>query len=167
MNEYTKKLRLILLEECHRNCAGCCNNDWDIQNLPICTDYTEYDLIMFTGGEPMLYPEIILDAIKTIRAQTKAPIYLYTALLADKVMLNKILSMIDGITVTLHENEDIAPFLEFDRYHAGRENLSYRLNIFKGVEKVICSPRWKIKDDITWIKDCPLPFGETLMRFMK
>ena len=113
----------------------------------------------------MLHPEIILEAIEIITMQTKAPIYLYTALFADKIMLGKILKLIHGITVTLHAPEDIEPFLEFDRYYTGHENLSYRLNVFKEAGKVICSPRWKIKDNITWIKNCPLPPGETLMRF--
>ena len=49
------KLRLLLLDDCNRNCPGCCNRDWDLQALPLCQDYTPYRLIMLTGGEPMLY----------------------------------------------------------------------------------------------------------------
>lgn len=72
------KLRLLLLDDCNRNCPGCCNRDWDLQALPLCQDYTPYRLIMLTGGEPMLYPEIIREAIAAIRRQTNVPIYLYT-----------------------------------------------------------------------------------------
>lgn len=165
MGNEANKLRLILFDECYRNCDGCCNKDWDLKNLPVCNDFRGYDLIMLTGGEPMLHPEIILYAIGAITLQTSTPIVLYTALLTDKVLLGRILNLVEGVTVTLHTAEDVAPLLEFDRYYAGHENMSYRLNIFRGVGHVECSARWKIKDDITWIKDCPLPPGETLMRF--
>lgn len=165
MKKHTNKLRLILFEDCNRNCDGCCNKDWDIKNLPLCNDFRGYDLIMLTGGEPMLRPETIIYAIGQISLQTKAPIILYTALLEDKEMLRNILHLVDGITVTLHEPEDIRPFLEFDQYYTGNDHLSYRLNIFEGVRQVDYSPRWQVKKDITWIKDCPLPEGEVLMRF--
>ena len=67
------KLRLLLFEECGRNCPGCCNRDWDLQALPVCQDFTPYQIIMLTGGEPMLHPEIIHSAVTEIRRQTKAP----------------------------------------------------------------------------------------------
>ena len=55
-----KKLRLLLTENCNRECKGCCNTDWDIKNLPeISADEIineNFDLIMITGGEPLLYP---------------------------------------------------------------------------------------------------------------
>jgi len=165
MDDKANKLRLILFEECHRSCEGCCNRDWNLKSLPVCSDFRGYDRIMLTGGEPMLHPEIIVRAIGAITLQTSTPIILYTALLTNKVLLGRILDVIEGITVTLHTAEDVAPFLDFDRYYAGQESKSYRLNIFRGVGHVQCSPRWKVKDDITWIKDCPLPPGETLMRF--
>ncbi len=72
------KLRLLLFEECRRNCPGCCNWDWDLKALPACRDYTPYRLIMLTRGEPMLHPEVIRSDVAAIRAQTDAPIYLYT-----------------------------------------------------------------------------------------
>ena len=45
------KLRLVLFEACDRCCPGCCNHDWDLKNLPVCTDYTPYEMIMLTGGQ--------------------------------------------------------------------------------------------------------------------
>ncbi len=163
-NISTEKLRLILFEERPRNCAGGCNKDWDIKNLPVCSDFHGYQLIMLTGGEPMLCPGLVAKAVEQIRSQTNAPIILYTALLTDKEALGKILDMIDGITVTLHDYEDVAPFQEFDRYYAKRADKSFRLNVFDGIGYINCSDRWKIKSGITWIKDCPLPAGEVLMR---
>lgn len=164
MNKSTNKLRLILFDDCHRGCAGCCNKDWNVKALPVCNDFRGYDLIMLTGGEPMLRPDVILGTIERIRSQTKASIVLYTALTEDKVTLGKITDLIDGVTVTLHTPEDTPPFTAFDSYYHERADVSFRLNIFKGVGPVKCSPRWKVKDNIVWIKDCPLPDGETLMR---
>ena len=160
-----KKLRLLLFEDCNRKCNGCCNNDWDLKNLPICGFFRGYDLVMLTGGEPMLYPDVIYDAVNRIQEQTEAPIILYTALLADKTELARILDKIAGVTVTLHTTADITPFLEFDRYYVGRGDKSLRLNVFEEVGPVSCSARWNVKSGITWIKDCPLPSGEALMRF--
>ena len=88
-----KKLRLLLFEECTRNCPGCCNRDWDLQSLPVCRDHSPYQLIMLTGGEPMLHPEIIQAAVADIRSQTNAPIYLYTAQPAE---LDALMPLLDG-----------------------------------------------------------------------
>lgn len=75
---------------------GCCNRDWDLQALPLCQDYTPYRLIMLTGGEPMLYPEIIREAIAAIRRQTNVPIYLYTAMPEQLDALMPLLDRRDG-----------------------------------------------------------------------
>lgn len=91
------KLRLLLFDDCNRNCPGCCNRDWDLQALPLCQDYTPYRLIMLTGGEPMLYPEIIREAIAAIRRQTNVPIYLYTAM---PEQLDALMPLLDGVTVS-------------------------------------------------------------------
>ena len=44
-----EKLRLLLFEECDRDCPGCCNRDWDLRSLPVCRDFTPYQVIMLTG----------------------------------------------------------------------------------------------------------------------
>jgi len=164
-----RKLRLVLFEECHRRCSGCCNNDFDLPGLPVCDSYKDYELIMLTGGEPMLHPEKIAQAINRIRQETAAPIILYTALTVDKEVLSILLDEIDGITVTLHDNSDVKPFLDFDDYYVGAwgSSKTYRLNVFNGVEIDLgdVKGKWKVKPGIEWIKDCPLPEGEVLMRF--
>jgi molybdenum cofactor biosynthesis enzyme MoaA len=74
-----KKLRLVLFEQCNRRCKGCCNKDWNIKSLPVCTDYTGWDVIMLTGGEPMLMPGLVLLTIGFIRTRNpKAKVYVYT-----------------------------------------------------------------------------------------
>lgn len=156
------KLRLLLFDDCNRNCPGCCNRDWDLQALPLCQDYTPYRLIMLTGGEPMLYPEIIREAIAAIRRQTNVPIYLYTAM---PEQLDALMPLLDGVTVTLHTPEDIPVFQSFDRTAQNLTGKSLRLNVFDEVGTVICRPEWQVKDHMRWIPNCPLPEGEVLMRY--
>jgi len=171
-----KILRLLLTEACNRSCKGCCNNDWDLAGLDVARDFTGYDQILLTGGEPMLDPNMVIDAIINIRQQTDALIYLYTAWTRDIVSLLRILSIVDGLTVTLHNQGDVAPFLKFhsclisSRFY--NESKSYRLNVFREVKlraeayhPFHNNPIWKIKDDMVWIKDCPLPPHEVLQRY--
>lgn len=155
-----KKLRLLLFEECTRNCPGCCNRDWDLQSLPVCRDHSPYQLIMLTGGEPMLHPEIIQAAVADIRSQTNAPIYLYTAQPAE---LDALMPLLDGVTVTLHAPEDIPVFEAFDRTARNLAGKSLRLNVFEEAGTLTCRPEWKVKDHMEWIPNCPLPEGEVLM----
>ncbi len=66
-----KKLRLIITEKCNRKCSGCCNNDWNIDKLPVITDFSKYNEIIITGGEPMLYSHLIKHLCQIIRKQNK------------------------------------------------------------------------------------------------
>ena len=152
------KLRLILFEACGRSCCGCCNQDWDLAHLPVCSDYSPYELIMLTGGEPMLRPEVIRAAVAAIRAQTHALIYLYTdmgnglddysAILRMVEMLDALMELLDGITITLHEPKDVLPFAVFACLAKNLAGKSLRLNVFR---EVGTTPRtlqgWKIKED--------------------
>lgn len=162
------KLRLILFRACKRNCQGCCNNDWDFNTIPYCFTYKGFDEILLTGGEPMLYPAIVEDIIAEIRKQTSTPIYMYTAETNDKERLYKILKMIDGVTVTLHEQTDVLPFIRFAKYVSDLQlkNKSLRLNIFSGVMIEDIPSGWIVKDSITWINPCPLPTGEILQKYL-
>lgn len=166
-NQETRKLRLLLFEECHRGCPGCCNKDYDLEKLPVCGDYSPYGVIMLTGGEPMLHPEIVLKAVREIRQQSKAPVILYTALTRNKEALGAILDQIDGVTITLHDEDDIQPFQEFDAFYGKcrKEGKLLRLNIFEEVGDFHVSSEWNVKRNIRWIKDCPLPAGEVFMRY--
>lgn len=158
------KLRLLLHEKCLRNCAGCCNKDFDLKALPECTDFRNYDLIMLTGGEPMLKTELIFEAVFNIRRQTKTPIILYTA---ETYGLPRMLKIVDGVTLTLHEPKDIICFNFFDHHLPASvfETKSMRLNVFKEAGTVTTKNPWKIKDNIEWIENCPLPKDEVFMRY--
>lgn len=165
----TRKLRLLLWEDCLRECDGCCNQDWDLKSLPVCRDYLGYQLIMLTGGEPLLYPERLRQIITGIRAATSARLILYSAANGDPELLHQFASLTDGLTLTLHEQSDVEPFLRFleklkQMPLAGK---SWRLNIFKGVSFDAAGLSWwQVKYEIVWVKNSPLPANEEFMRLL-
>lgn len=166
-----KKLRLILWEECNRNCPGCCNNDWNLRSLDVETNYSGYDMILLTGGEPMMDPLRVHVAINEIRKQNPtAKIIMYTAYVSDFKAVISLLAHLDGLTVTLHDPDDGYAFLDFDKALYDVRNLivrkSLRLNVFEGVG-LYRQPKtyWEVKAGMIWIKNCPLPTGEVLKRW--
>ncbi len=161
-------LRLVMFEMCNRSCEGCCNNDWDLNNLTVHDSFAGYDMIMLTGGEPMLNPQLIVNTCKTIREQSDADIILYTAKSKRPLDLIAMLNWVDGITLTLHEQYDVPAFNNLNYYMQMLPNLAdkqLRLNVFSNVDiSSINSNGWTVKDGIEWIVDCPLPEGETIKR---
>lgn len=160
------KLRLLVTRKCNRSCEGCCNNDWDLMDLPTIDSFEGYDEILITGGEPLLYLKKLRDLILNIKKVTDTPIYIYTALI---VAIPALLHLpIDGYTVTLHDKDDLDKFETLEKHiilNRGEYNKkSMRLNIFKGIEPDIQYKNWKIKKDMVWIKDCPIPDGEEFKR---
>lgn len=154
-------LRLLLWSACDRTCPGCCNKDWDLDALPVVTEreIVFADMIILTGGEPMLSPGRVLSYVYYLRRVIpyQIPIILYTAKPAD---LPEMDLWLDGFTVTLHEQADVEPFLAV----AGKLTGSLRVNVFKGVDAQHIPPQWQVKREIEWIKDCPLPTGELFRR---
>lgn len=176
-----KKLRLLLWEDCGKSCPGCCNKDWKLKQLPIATNLIAYDEIILTGGEPMLYPELLQRVIGEIQATTNSPkIYLYTANTKNYDKLINILLDINGITITLHDPEDVTDFLKLieemkkisEVIPHWLDNKSLRLHIFKEAHATVLNNIklpgwWDIKKDIEWIENCPLPEGEEFKRYWK
>ena len=163
------KLRLLVTEECNRNCDGCCNKDYDLKNLPVVDSFEGYDEIIITGGEPLLYKKTVSDVLSRIKIENKsAKIILYTARTTKPTYFIILLSFIDGVTITLHEQSDVEPFLELAKIikkSTYPKEKSLRLNIFEGIG--IDTSRlkeWKIKKDMVWIKDCPLPKDEVFKK---
>ncbi len=174
-----RKLRLVVTDRCHNACPMCCNNRFDLSTLPI-VEHWDYDEIMITGGEPMLFPNEVYHLLSTLRQQAEytsftPKLYLYTALpkmsgYAGYYHFVNILDKLDGVVVTPHTVKDVEEFKRInaqilcakDRF---REK-SLRLNIFPEVKKYLEAVDlsvWQIKE-IQWIKDCPVPDGEDLRR---
>jgi organic radical activating enzyme len=169
-----KKLRLLLTEDCDRNCEGCCNQDWDLTSLPVAdtTEFALYSEILLTGGEPMLYPNTVIGVSDLIHfVAPKTEVYVYTAKVDDIAASLLVLQAADGLTVTLHDDTDIQPFKAFDSslYSVNLNAKSLRLNVFKGVTLDISQfdfMLWEIKDNMEWIKKCPLPKNEIFKRLI-
>ena len=72
---------------------------------------------------------------------------------------------VDGVTLTLHTQGDVAGFYRLNEklLTARLEPKSLRLNVFKGI-KVDVPIYWQVKWDIVWLKNCPLPSNEVFMR---
>ena len=176
-----RKLRLVVTGRCHNSCPMCCNNRFDLSKLPV-VQHWDYDEIMITGGEPLLFSSRVLDLIIAIKNQAtytgKNPkIYLYTALPGktcwmafNLIHFNLILSHIDGIVVTPHTTDDLQNFIRINNWllRFNRHSVkSLRLNLFPEVKRLLPEDTdlslWKIKD-MQWIKDCPVPEGEDLQR---
>ena len=168
-----KKMRLLLFEKCNRKCSGCCNNDWNLKTLSkvklMSNEYERFDEILLTGGEPMLDHRLVINVAKCIRNLSKAKIYMYTAKVDDCEAILFVLCFIDGITLTLHNQSDVEHFLKLDeliyKYLHNKSGWSFRVNIFKGVfftQDLFLD--WKIKGNIEWIKNCPLPPDEVFVR---
>ena len=171
-----KKLRLLITIGCNKHCEGCCNKDYELDKLEKFDEkcnINEYDVIMLTGGEPMLNVELVYKHIYYFRNRDYTnKIYMYTAKTDKYFELLGVLSALDGITVTLHDNEDVENFTKFSNILYTMYNSEYlhskslRLNIFKDIivpYLPVHSKFWQIKDNIEWIKNCPLPRDEVFM----
>ena len=167
-------MRLLLFEDCNRQCKGCCNQYYDLKNLPVETDFTGYREVILTGGEPMLKPQLVLETIKEIRAQNpQARIFMYTAKVDNALATIMLLRVLDGVTVTLHETEDVASLAFFAGVDSiGVQTGSRRLNVFKGVYisegfKRVLQRTWAINDNKVWMQGDCLPEGEVFKRLAK
>jgi pyruvate-formate lyase-activating enzyme len=132
-------------------------------------DLYKYDVVMLTGGEPMLYPEHMKSIIKKLRHHNpNVQVFLYTALYTNH--LKEILPMLDGIHFTLHINatqKDIEGFEKFQDLANRHQDKSIRAYIDPAVTLPVKIYPWlytrlEVKP---WILegDCPLPNGEDLL----
>ncbi len=163
------KSRLLITEKCNRNCSGCCNKNYDLLSLEPETNFKGYDEIILTGGEPMLNTDLLKSAVRDIRNQTNAPIYMYTAKTAPCYdLVDILLNHIDGVTVTLHEQNDVEPFLMFDTVlrEYRTDNKSLRLNVFTDIHLDLywVFNRWTVTPNIVFRKNCPLAKNEVFKR---
>lgn len=172
-----KKLRLLLTTRCPNKCPMCCNNSWDFSRLPV-VERWDYEQIMFTGGEPLLYLDKLCGLADSIRAITSAmgtepKLYVYTAL-CDWMKLNRVIDHVDGIVLAPHSKESAEAFKKFNELvnastvlvNNPLEGKSLRLNLFPDIKEYLKDEDlsgWQVKD-MQWIKDCPVPEGEDFRR---
>lgn len=173
--EQNRRLRLLVTTLCPNQCPLCCNNSWDFSKLPI-VDRWNYNEIMFTGGEPLLFPAKLAAFAYAVKSISKAEgnnpkLYVYTAVCKYGKIL-EILNEVDGIVLTPHNISDIEDFVALNTLMnestAGLfDGKSMRLNLFPDIKKALPDnidlSKWQVKD-MEWIKDCPVPKGEDFRR---
>lgn len=85
-----KKLRLLVTTRCPNKCPMCCNNQFDFSKLPV-VDRWNYEEIMITGGEPLLFMDELCELVEVINSisyiQGNRPnIYIYTLHILMKIV---------------------------------------------------------------------------------
>lgn len=161
-------LRLLLWPDCDRSCDYCCNKQFNLAELPVAPDFREFGSIILTGGEPLLYPEVLLDEIARIKRRTLAFIYMYTACNTKPHTYLRILQQIHGVSHTIHSQDDVKDFgmlqTWLDREYPMVKHKSMRLLIRNGVNMRGCvSHYWQVN---FWepLEVCPVPQNEIFMR---
>ena len=162
-------LRLLLWPECNRSCEYCCNKQFNLAELPVAPDFRGYGQILLTGGEPLLYPEVLLDEIARIkRRNSMAFIYLYTAKTDDIAAFCAVLNEVHGVTLTIHEQGDVPDFQVLQAYldnmYPVIKYKSMRLRIRNGINMRGCVSHYWTVDFWEPQEVCPVPTNEVFMR---
>jgi pyruvate-formate lyase-activating enzyme len=144
----------------------------------------DYDTLMLTGGEPMLYPDRIIKIARILRkVSPSAQIFLYTALHKDDGELERVLKYVDGVQFSLHKeanDKDIEQFQAFQRVaNKWKGSKSFRLYVDKAMshaERVKIIPSvwkrfeikpWASEDELKAQQPGGLPSGEELFILQK
>ena len=164
-----KIARVITTWDCHRDCDLCCNKNLPVEPRP-CTlaDLADYDQVLLTGGEPMLYPERLFEIIHGIRKwDLEQEIYLYTVMY--KPSLEGLVPLLDGIQYSLHHPVTPMEILNFTDFQflIGKyrdTEKTFRLYVDNRItEPVLIEPHNWLRVGFTpWREPCPLPEGEEL-----
>lgn len=171
-----KKLRLLVTKHCERNCSLCCNKQWNLDDLPIVTDFSGYDEIIITGGEPLGNVEqigktiAVLSYIGEVFPSETRKIYIHTTNAWAALDLLNENNYISGITLTLHTQRDVLNFTDVNNSMIETpwfyKNKSLRLKVFERLfyPKHLDLSLWKVEEGVKWIENCPLPEDEVFMR---
>ncbi len=157
-NENTEKvIHIMVTSLCNRKCPDCCNNQYDLNDIPYVTDeeLKRANTICITGGEPFAYsnPCEIAFLYKTKYPNIKK-IYVYTNALelANYLHDGGTIYAIDGLTISIKNEIDSLYFKRFlynnEKVNALSDNLLY---VFPGFEDVRC-PENMTKKKRVWQK---------------
>lgn len=144
-NENTKGIiHIMITAKCDRNCPDCCNNQYNLDNIPVVTDeeLREAHTIYLTGGEPFAYgnPTVLArnlkrkyPNIKTVRVYTNA--FELMNYLAEGWDLDGI----DGLTTSIKDKRDRYAFENvICKATSVLELKSNWVYVFKGFEDIEC-----------------------------
>ena len=75
-------MHLFVTSKCTNNCPLCCNNNYDVEDIPIPSEeeLSSVENIFLTGGEPFLLGEKLNKIVATLRTRNNIKnIYIYTS----------------------------------------------------------------------------------------
>lgn len=155
-------LRLLLFLDCNFNCSYCCNKNEDyyskfIHLSPEEVDFTPYDNVCLTGGEPFLDPDLVFKYMDLI--PSNKTIYLYTnaVLITRKHIIKlKTYENLGCINIGLHHQNQI---------HSIDPSIEYELPVRFLVEDIKASKVCKASNyrvnganSKQWVRDqCDVP----------
>lgn len=189
-----KRCRLLLTAKCPNSCPLCCNKQFDLlKEVPIISRW-DYDEFILTGGEPLQFPNSVIEVIHNINAITDymgitPKFYLYTSICKPSIW-NDILPYLNGITYTVHTRENAQELIKLlytlndfgNGYDIIFGNLgpmsskSMWLNLFPEAKDLIDTElalstlnwndvsRYFTIKPMEWKENCPVPEGEDFRR---
>lgn len=170
--------RVIVTYKCNRSCPGCCNGHGNaVKKIEDIRELLGYEEIILTGGEPMLLKSKLLEFISGLKAREyNGKIYIYTAFFdAWNEHDRKALSMVDGITYTIHAEANDSDINLLKRLSClsilGFQNFSSRLIIDSRVYdrydfSNIDLTNWDVIRKLQWKDYCPPAPNEELIEFL-
>jgi hypothetical protein len=115
-------MHLLVTDKCDRDCAYCCNKQYDVKNIPVASkeEFESVDTVCLTGGEPFKYGEPCAIAmwLKSTYQNIKN-VYVYTnaAPLYERLEMEKSnrfgsigFSSLDGVSVSIKNVDDVLAF---------------------------------------------------------
>ena len=170
-------IRLLVTEKCNRSCSGCCNKDHDLQALPVFdASYLkkhkkDIKTIIVTGGEPLLFQNQLSNFFLNFLDYKDLKFILYTAFVKEYHKKIGIMSFLDGLTLTFHEQKDVEDSVEFlERILLSGFKKSFRLNVFENIDISMVQSylkEWDVRTGYKWVQNCPVPDNEIFMRLDK
>jgi len=108
-----KTLRLLITLDCNLKCEYCCNKLPDVikkfeYKALDEIDFSLYNAVCISGGEPLLQRELIFDVLEPKRIEFRTPVYLYTNGL---LLTDRDIQVFDGISIGIHYKEQIKEVL--------------------------------------------------------
>jgi len=180
-----KQARVVVTFKCPRSCPGCCNTYSSImasaKTIHNFDGLKDYDVIMLTGGEPMLFPDRTIKMADIIHKKApNAKIFLYTALHKSDGDLSRVLQHVDGVQFSLHaeaNDKDIEEFHKFQevaKKHVGSKSfrlyidsampkeLQQKVRVNRSVWKRFEVKPWSSEEELLAKQPKGLPSGEDL-----
>lgn len=171
--------RVIVTDKCSRECPYCVNKQrgesmfWNAHPLTDVQKLLDFEMILITGGEPLLVYDRVISLLIEIRAREEdIPVILYASRnLITYQKWHRLFKFIDGVTWTIHNEKDdlvherdMQDFIDFQMNARIYKDKSFQLNLAPDLCDVypLMPEVWSSIKIKKWLDDCPLPDNETL-----